>query len=70
MFFIIFVIQTTKGENVHFVSLFFKMCLIQGDVVGDSADIGFVGVGHHANAHIVLPFRIRIVRHREWDVKQ
>lgn len=51
---IILVVYITKGEDIHMVTLLFKVLLVQGNIVGDAADMGFIGVHHHPDAHIIL----------------
>jgi len=47
-------IQIAEGENVDFVSGIFQCAFIQINVVCNTADVGFVGVGHHSNFHTAI----------------
>jgi hypothetical protein len=49
------IIKVAKGENEHLVPRAFEVAFIQVDVICDSADVRFVGVYHHADAHVVSP---------------
>jgi hypothetical protein len=44
-------VRLAEGENVYIVPGFFKIAFVQVDIVGDTANVGFVSICHHANAH-------------------
>src|SRR3972149_3784888 len=48
---IIHIIIPPEGEDEHLLPIFFQKTFGEGDVVRYPADIGFISVNQHANAH-------------------
>jgi len=49
--FVVHVVWLAEGENVNVMSGLFEVTLVQVDVIGDTANVGFVSIRHHANPH-------------------
>jgi len=44
-------IQVAEGEDVHVVTCLLEIAFVQVDVIRDPADVRFVRIHHHSDAH-------------------
>ena len=49
--FVILILRVPKGEDINLVPCIFEGTFIQGDVVGHTAYMWFVGICHHPDTH-------------------